>query len=154
MVSFKGEYEHSLDNKGRVALPAKLRKALEDSVPRFVLTYGLDKCLYLYPHEHWVAFEERLSKLNSFRGNDRAAIRYFLRNAEDIELDGQNRISLPAKHQGFANVSDKVTFIGSGSHIEIWSPNELDILMDAWSTEDLQANVERVLGGETDELSR
>lgn len=147
MVSFKGEYEHAIDAKGRVALPAKMRKALEDSVPRFTLTYGLDNCLYLYPHEQWLLFEERLSALNSFNRNDRMALRYFLKNAEDIELDRQHRISIPAKHSQFAGLSDRAIFIGSGERIEIWSPAELDQLMDSWTPEALQSNVERVLGG-------
>ena len=151
MISFKGEYEHSLDSKGRVSLPAKMRKALEDSVRKFTMTYGLDNCLYLYPHEQWKEFEDRLSRLNSFNKNDRMALRYFLKNAEDIELDGQNRISVLAKHLTFAGMEDRVIFIGSGERIELWSPTELDKLMDAWTPEALQSNVERVLGGSYDE---
>lgn len=151
MISFKGEYEHSLDSKGRVSLPAKMRKALEDTVPKFTLTYGLDKCLYLYPHDHWKEFEDKLSRLNSFKRNDRMAIRFFLKNAEDLELDGQNRISIPSKHLSFAGMDDRIVFIGSGERIELWSPTELDQLMDAWSPEALQSNVERVLGGGYDE---
>lgn len=149
MISFKGEYEHSLDNKGRIALPAKLRKVLTGD-QRFTLTYGLDNCLYLYPEVHWIEFEERLNKLNSFKQKDRMAKRFFLKNAEDVELDGQNRISIPSKHIEFAGLTDRAVFIGSGDRIEIWSPKELDNLMDTWSAEDLQANVERVLGGGDD----
>ena len=151
MARFKGEYEHAVDNKGRVSFPARLRKYLNPVVQdRFTILKGLENCLYLYPEDQWEHVEERIDKINSFSREGRTVIRNFLRSADDINLDNQNRLALPPSLAEWAGISTKAIFIGSGERIEIWSPEALakeDAAMDFGS---YQALFEKVLGGGDD----
>lgn len=144
VASLKGEYEHSIDEKGRVSFPAKLRKYIADD--RFTILRGLEKCLYLYPQEQWEKVEEHLSAVNSFSQEGRLINRQFLRTAEDVALDGQNRIALPAKLSEWAGISNRVIFIGAGDKIELWSPENLDAQDQNLDFESYQALFEKVMG--------
>jgi len=145
--SFKGEYEHSVDNKGRVAFPAKLRKALQpDAQDRFTLLRGLEPCLYLYPDNEWELVEEKLSKINSFTREGRTVKRNFLRFAEDLSLDKQNRIPLPSHLMEYAGIDGTAIFIGSGERIEVWSPEKLEEVDSNLSFESYQDLFEQVMG--------
>ncbi len=150
MPSFKGQYEHSIDDKGRVAFPAKLRKILDPSAQeRFTIVRGQsEQCLYLYPENEWKVVEERLSQINSFSKNGRLAKRYFLRYAEDLTLDKQHRLALPADHISYASVDSKVIFIGMGEYIELWSPEKLTEVDESISSETIEDIFEQVLGGD------
>ena len=151
MPSFKGEYEHSVDNKGRVAFPAKLRKALSaDAQERFTLLRGLEPCLYLYPLDEWEIVEDKLSKINSFSKQGRTVKRNFLRSAEDLSLDKQNRLSLPSHLMEFSGISDTAIFIGSGERIEVWSPEKLNEVDSELSFESYQDLFEQVMGDNHD----
>ncbi len=152
MPSFKGTYEHSIDDKGRVSFPAKLRKALSpDAQERFTIVRGQsDPCLYLYPENEWESVEEKLSSINSFSKNGRLVKRYLLRFAEDVSLDKQNRIALPAEHMSFSGIDSKVIFIGMGEHIEIWSPEKLSEADENMTPESIEDIFEQVLGGPTE----
>lgn len=151
MPSFKGEYEHSVDNKGRVAFPAKLRKALSaDAQERFTLLRGLEPCLYLYPLDEWERVEDKLSKINSFTRQGRTVKRNFLRSAEDLTLDKQNRLSLPSHLMEFSGIRDTAIFIGSGERIEVWSPEKLDEIDSGLSFESYQELFEQVMGDDHD----
>jgi MraZ protein len=145
--SFKGEYEHSVDNKGRVAFPAKLRKILTpEAQERFTLLRGLEPCLYLYPHDEWERVEDKLSRINSFSRQGRTVKRNFLRFAEDLVLDKQNRLSLPSHLMEWSGINDSAIFIGSGERIEIWSPEKLDEVDAELSFESYQELFEQVMG--------
>jgi len=145
---FKGEYEHALDAKGRVAFPAKLRKYINPAVQdRFTLVKGLEQCLYLYPEDKWLEVEEKLNQISSFSAEGRMVKRQFLRYAEDISLDNQNRIALSPKMIELAAIDAKVTFIGTGDRVELWAPEVLDTQTSDVSEEDMQALFEKVLGG-------
>lgn len=147
MPSFKGEYEHALDAKGRVSFPSKLRKYLSPSAQeRFTILKGLEKCLYLYPEDQWMTVEERLSKVNTFTAEGRTVVRNFLRSAEDLELDTANRLALPAKLTEWAGISSKVIFIGSGSRIELWAPDQLDTQDQTLDDATWQELFEKVMG--------
>jgi MraZ protein len=149
--SFKGEYEHSVDEKGRVAFPAKLRKALSpEAQEKFTLLRGLEPCLYLYPLDEWEKVENRLSKINSFTKEGRTVKRNFLRSAEDLVLDKQNRIPLPSQLMEWAGIDSRAIFIGSGERIEIWSPEKLDETDSGLSFESYQELFERVMGDKDD----
>lgn len=152
MASFKGEYEHSLDAKGRVSFPSRLRKSLApDAMENFTILRGLEKCLLLYPENQWRNVENSLSQLNSFKRDSRIVLRNFLRSAEDLALDNQNRLALPAKLMQWANITSKVVFIGMGDCIELWSPDvleEQDKNLDEASYIDL---FERVMGDDSGE---
>jgi len=145
---FKGEYEHALDAKGRVAFPAKLRKYINPAVQdRFTLVKGLEQCLYLYPEDKWLEVEDKLNQISSFSAEGRMVKRQFLRYAEDISLDNQNRIALSPKMIELAAIDAKVTFIGAGDRVELWAPEVLDTQTSDVSEEDMQALFEKVFGG-------
>ncbi len=152
MPSFKGQYEHSVDNKGRVAFPAKLRKTVNpDAQDRFTILRGLEPCLYLYPQDSWELVEKKLAKINNFSRNGRTVIRNFLRFAEDLVLDKQNRLSLPSHLMDFSNINTTAIFIGSGERIEIWSPDKLDEIDNELSFESYQELFEQVMGVDIDD---
>ena len=147
MPSFKGQYEHSVDNKGCVSFPAKLRKALNPQAQeRFTILRGLEPCLYLYPEDEWQKVENQLSQINSFTKEGRTVKRNFLRFAEDVNLDNQNRIPLPSQLTDWAGIDGKAIFIGSGERIEIWSPEKLDEIDSGLDFESYQELFERVMG--------
>ncbi|MEL7833697.1 division/cell wall cluster transcriptional repressor MraZ [Fodinibius sp. Rm-B-1B1-1] len=147
MPSFKGQYEHSVDNKGRVSFPAKLRKALNPQAQeRFTILRGLEPCLYLYPEDEWQNVEDQLSQINSFTKEGRTVKRNFLRFAEDVNLDNQNRIALPSQLTDWADIDGKAIFIGSGERIEIWSPEKLEEIDAGLDFESYQELFERVMG--------
>lgn len=151
MPSFKGQYEHSVDTKGRVSFPAKLRKALApEAREQFTILRGLEPCLYLYPEDEWQKVEEQLSQINSFTREGRTVKRNFLRFAEDVSLDNQNRIPLPSQLMSWADIDGKAIFIGSGERIEVWSPTKLEEIDSGLSLESYQELFERVMSDDYD----
>ncbi|CCZ03096.1 MAG: transcriptional regulator MraZ [Clostridiales bacterium] len=115
---FLGEYNHSIDAKGRLIVPAKFREELGEN---FIVTKGLDGCLYIYPDEEWKKFESKLSELPMGKGDTRKIVRFFLSAATQVELDKQGRILIPGNHREFAGLEKDVVFAGVGKKIEIWS---------------------------------
>lgn len=147
MASFKGQYQHSVDNKGRVSLPAKLRKNLNpEAQESFTIIRGLEQCLYIYPQDEWAKVEDKLSSVNSFTKEGRTVKRTILRYAEDLTLDNQNRISLSSSNRNFTNIDGQAVFIGSGERIEVWSPEKLEELDAEMSDESYQELFEKVMG--------
>ena len=145
--SFKGQYEHSIDAKGRIAFPAKMRKMLSpDAQERFVVVRGLETCLYLYPITEWYEVENYLSKANNFTRTGRIAKRNFLRYAEDAVLDKQHRLALPYEHTNYAQINGKAIFIGMGQYIEIWSPDVLAKIDADLDPDAFEAIFEQVMG--------
>jgi MraZ protein len=119
---FMGTYEHGMDAKGRVIIPAKLRDDLGEA---FVVTFGLDGCLYAYPMDEWEKFIEKLKELPGTK-EARKLQRYFLANAAACEMDKQGRALLPAKLREYAGLVKDTVFVGVLSKIEIWSKERLD----------------------------
>lgn len=117
-IMFKGEYNHTIDVKGRLIIPSKFRELLGDE---FVVTKGLDGCLFVYNNEEWVAFEEKLRSLPLTNKDARQFVRFFLAGAADVEVDKQGRILLPSVLREFAKLSKDIVLIGAGSRIEVWS---------------------------------
>ena len=113
---FMGTYEHGLDAKGRVIIPAKLREDLGES---FVVTLGLDGCLFAYPMNEWEGFIEKLKELPGTK-EARMLQRHFLANAAPCELDKQGRILLPPVLREYANLTKDVVLVGVLSRVEIW----------------------------------
>jgi len=114
---FIGEYNHSLDDKGRLAIPAKFRTALKSGA---VVTKGLDNCLFLYTKKEWSKIADSMAKLPFNKSNDRALSRFFLAGAMDVSFDGQGRIMLPEYLRFFAGLSKKVVIAGLYNRLEIW----------------------------------
>ena len=104
--------------KGRIIVPAKFRESLGDN---FIITKGLDNCLFVYTNEEWQRFEEKLKTLPLTNKNARTFTRFFLAGAADVELDKQGRILIPSVLREFASLQKDVVFVGVGSRIEIWS---------------------------------
>ena len=113
-----GEYNHTIDAKGRLIIPAKFRETLGEE---FILTRGLDGCLSIYPMDEWKSFEEKLKALPLTDKNARAFLRFFVAGATSCELDRQGRILVPSTLREFAGLEKEVVLTGSLTRIEIWS---------------------------------
>ena len=112
-----GEFEHSLDAKGRLIMPAKLRESLGE---KFVLTKGLDGCLFAFSIDEWTNFEEKLKALPLSNRNSREFTRFFLSGATECEIDKQGRFLIPGNLRDAANLEKDCSIIGVGTRIEIW----------------------------------
>ena len=112
-----GEYTHLIDDKKRMSLPAKFRKELGKTV---VVTYGLDKCLFLYTQKQWEAMAEKLSGLSMGAAEQRRFNRFMLAGAVEVEVDALGRILLPDFLKEFAQLHEKVVVAGVYSRVEIW----------------------------------
>lgn len=117
-VMFLGQHEHSVDEKGRLFLPAKFRERL--GTP-FVVTKGLDNCLFVYPLPEWEATAQRLQEVTTSRGDARAFERLFLAGAAELECDKQGRINIPELLRQHAKLTKDAVIIGVGRKIEVWS---------------------------------
>lgn len=113
-----GEYGHSVDSKGRLIMPAKLREEIGD---KFVITKGLDGCLFAYSLKEWKNFEEKLKSFPLTNKDARALIRFFLAGAIECEIDKQGRFLISANLREFAKLEKEVVIIGVLTRIEIWS---------------------------------
>ena len=113
-----GEYEHSLDAKGRVIMPAKLR---EDMGEKFILTKGLDGCLFGFSQKEWANFEEKLKTLPLTNKNARDFVRFFLSGATECEMDKQGRFLVAGNLREYAEMDKEIVVIGVGNRIEIWN---------------------------------
>lgn len=114
---FMGTYDHSIDTKGRVIVPAKFREALGDS---FVVTLGLDGCLFVYPENEWEDFVKQLKELPGSK-EARKLQRYFMAGAAPCDVDKQGRILIPSNLREKAGLEKEIVFVGVMSKIEIWS---------------------------------
>ena len=114
---FIGEYNHNLDSKGRLAVPAKFRALLEGGA---VVTRGLDNCLFLYPKKQWNVLVEKLSRLPISQAKARAFSRHMLSGAMEIDFDNQGRVTLPEFLRKFAGLKKKVIVAGLYDRLEIW----------------------------------
>ena len=122
-MMFMGEYNHTIDAKGRLIVPSKFREALGGT---FVVTKGLGGCLFVYDNEEWQAFEEKLRSLPITNKEARQFARFFLAGAAEVEVDKQGRILVPNILREFAQISKDVVLIGVASRIEIWSKERFE----------------------------
>lgn len=121
---FMGEFLHSIDTKGRIIVPSKFREELGTS---FVLTRGLDKCLFAYPKQEWEILEGKLKKLPLTKKDARAFTRFFFSGAVECEVDKQGRINIPANLRTYANLEKDCNVIGVSNRVELWAS-------DHWNT--------------------
>lgn len=115
---FMGEYQHTIDEKGRMIIPAKFRDDLGD---QFVITRGLDNCLFVYPKEEWKVLEQKLKALPFTRSDARAFTRFFFSGATECELDKQGRVNIPGALRQHAKLEKECVVIGVSNRVEIWS---------------------------------
>lgn len=116
-----GEYMHSIDAKGRVILPADFRAELGES---FVITKGLDSCLFLYTIAEWENLSNKLKQLPLAKAEARAFVRFFFSGARQLECDKQGRFLVPATLRAHARLQKEVVLIGVSSRIELWDKEE------------------------------
>ena len=131
---FIGEYRHSIDVKGRIIVPAKFRDGLGD---KFVLTKGVDGCLFAYSKEEWANFEEKIKSLPLTNKDARAFVRFFFAGAVECEIDKQGRTLIPPMLREYAGLSKDIVIIGVSNRVEIWSQDKWDSYSEA---EDLEAD--------------
>ena len=131
---FMGEYNHTVDAKGRLIVPSKFREQLGEE---FVVTKGLDGCLFVYENTEWKALEEKLHALPLTNANARKFSRFFLAGATTCEVDKQGRILLPAVLRDFAGIDKDAVLVGVGSRIEIWRK-------DTWNQSNTNDDMEEI----------
>ncbi|MCD5322583.1 MULTISPECIES: division/cell wall cluster transcriptional repressor MraZ [Pontibacillus] len=118
---FMGEYQHNIDAKGRIIVPSKFREGLGES---FVITRGLDKCVFAYPLSEWKVIEEKLKKLPLTKKDARAFTRFFFSGAVECEVDKQGRINIPAPLRSYAALEKEVIVIGVSNRVEFWAKDD------------------------------
>ena len=129
-----GEYEHTLDTKGRISMPAKLRRDMGEA---FIVTKGLDGCLFAFSSEEWKNFEEKLKSLPVSDKNARNFVRFFLAGATECELDKQGRFLIPSNLRQAANLEKDAVIIGVGTRLEIWNK-------EIWQNKDEEISAEEI----------
>ena len=134
---FMGRYNHTIDPKGRLSIPSRYREVLGEE---FVVSKGMDGCLFAYANEEWKAFEEKLTTLPLINPEARAFARFFLSGAQYVTIDKQGRILMPQDLREFAGLEKDVVLAGMGSRIEIWS-------LDKWNENNAQVDINRISKG-------
>ncbi|RLL45229.1 transcriptional regulator MraZ [Oceanobacillus piezotolerans] len=124
---FMGEFNHNIDTKGRMIVPSKFREELGES---FVVTRGLDKCLFAYPMEEWKVLEGKMKKLPLTKKDARAFTRFFFSGAVECEVDKQGRINIPQALRTYANLEKECVVIGVSDRIEIWANESWQTYVD------------------------
>ncbi|PWU68961.1 division/cell wall cluster transcriptional repressor MraZ [Gracilibacillus dipsosauri] len=124
---FMGEYQHNIDNKGRIIVPSKFRDNLGE---QFVITRGLDQCLFAYPMDEWRLLEEKLKKLPLTKKDARAFTRFFFSGAVECEIDKQGRINIPAPLRKYAQIEKECSVIGVSNRVEFWSASKWNEFVD------------------------
>lgn len=120
---FRGQFTYSIDNKGRISIPAKLRKHIaREANDTFIITRGTTTCIDLYPLDQWQRYEEKFLKLNSFDPAEAKFIRMIMQYANDDTLDSQSRILIPQSLINFAQIEKEVLILGVLQKIEVWNP--------------------------------
>lgn len=120
---FMGEYHHTIDDKGRIIVPAKFRQDLGD---KFVVTRGIENCLFAYSYDEWNKIVERLTKLPFTKKDARNFSRFFLSGATVVEFDKQGRINISSCLVDYANINKDCVIVGVGDRLEIWSQENWD----------------------------
>lgn len=124
---FMGEYHHTVDAKGRMIIPAKFRENLGES---FVITRGLDQCLFGYPMSEWKTVEEKLKQLPLTKKDARAFTRFFFSGATECELDKQGRVNIASPLLQYAQLEKECVVIGVSNRIEIWSKDKWESFVE------------------------
>ncbi len=129
-----GEYEHTIDAKGRLSMPSKLRRDMGEA---FIVTKGLDGCLFAFSQEEWKNFETKLKSLPLSDKNARNFVRFFLAGATECEIDKQGRFLIPSNLRIAANLEKEAVIIGVGTRLEIWNK-------DVWISKDEEISADEI----------
>jgi len=136
MLGFLGEYEVTLDAKGRFLLPVGFKKQLpEEGASHFIVNRGIEKCLSLYPLQSWEPIFSEISKLNDFDPKVREFRRYFLNGATNVELDSAGRLLVPKNLIEYAGLGKDVVLVAAVNKIEIWDKSKYTEFFESFSPE-------------------
>ncbi len=138
-----GEYEHTIDDKNRLTLPARFREQLAGGV---VVTRGMDGCLYAYPRDDWSELEARVAELDPLTREARTIQRHFFSGASEAELDRQGRLLVPPSLREYAALGGEAMVVGSRDHIELWEPTRWADYSAAMTSPDVLAQHLQGLG--------
>lgn len=148
MASLIGEYEVTLDSKGRFLLPAGFKKQLaEGDDVCFVINRGIETCLSLYPMSSWEPLDQKMNALNDFNPKVREFKRLFLNGANKVEPDGASRILVPPRLKEYAGFGKEVVMVGMGNKMEIWDKSKYNKLFDSTTPEELSNLADEVTKG-------
>lgn len=151
MTGFLGEFEATLDAKGRFLLPAGFKKQLpEEETQRFVINRGFEKCLALYPMRTWEPLFARIAGLNEFDPKQREFRRAFLNGATFVEPDTAGRILLPPSLKVYADLQKDIVLMATGDKLEIWDSNKYKEIFDSLSSDTFSDLGDQVLGSGSD----
>lgn len=125
---FMGEYHHTIDEKGRLIIPSKFRDGLGES---FIITRGIEKCLFVYSLESWKKITNKLESLPFTKKDARQFVRFFLSGATTAEFDKQGRVNITSPLISYANLVKDCVVIGTGDRLEIWSEEDWNAFFDS-----------------------
>jgi len=163
MISFLGEFEATIDAKGRFLLPAGFKKQLPSDAPaRFVINRGFEKCLTLYPVQSWEPIFTRVSQLNDFDPEVRAfrryffngateVRRYFFNGATEVELDSAGRLLLPKNLMPYASLEKDIVLVSALNKVEIWDKTIYNQFFDAFTPDSFSVLANKVMNKKDDE---
>ena len=146
MLTFLGEYEATLDIKGRFLLPGGLKKQFPEGDEKFVISRGFEKCLNMYPLKTWEAIVERLSKLNDFDPKVRQFKLFFLGGATSVELDNAGRLLLPQLLKEYAGLTKEIILASNVDKINIWEAGKYKQFFEEFSSDDFSNLAQDVMG--------
>src|SRR5215218_5397462 len=148
MIGFLGEYEATVDAKGRFLLPAGFKKQLpEEGGELFVINRGFEKCLTLYPMSSWEPIYSEISKLNDFDPKVREFRRYFLNGATILELDTASRLLIPPSLKEYASLEKDIVLVSAVNKLEIWEKTKYQEFFESFSPENFSSLAQEVMGG-------
>jgi MraZ protein len=154
MIGFIGEYESTIDAKGRFLLPSGFKKQLpEQDSYLFVINRGFEKCLTLYPIQSWEPIFKEISQLNDFDPKVREFRRYFLNGAIQLELDSAGRVLLPKNLMEHASLEKDIVLVSAINKIEIWDRNKYQQFFESFSPEAFSSLAQEVMKKKDDNLS-
>ncbi len=146
MIGFLGEYESTVDAKGRFLLPAGFKKQLPEGENRFIINRGFEKCLSLYPLSSWTPIYTKISQLNDFDPKVREFRRQFLGGATEIEMDSAGRLLLPPSLKDHAGLGKDIILVAALDKIEIWDESKYKQLFESFSPGEFSALAQQVMG--------
>ena len=150
MIGFIGEFESTLDAKGRFLLPSAVKKQLPESgSEEFVINRGFEKCLSLYPMKSWKPIFSEISALNDFEPKVRQFRRYFLNGATQVELDGANRLLIPKNLMEYAGLEKDIVLAAAVDKIEIWSSENYQKFFESYAPDDFSTLAQAVMAKES-----
>jgi len=147
MTGFHGEYQSTIDAKGRFHLPGSLKKQLVEGENRFIVSRGFEKCLTLYPLKSWQVILDRISQLNDFDPKVRQFRRQFLGGATEVELDAAGRILLPPTLREFALPGKEIVLAAALDRFEIWDASKYKQLFEDFSADAFSNLAQEVMAG-------